>query len=389
MVGLLLLFGCGSGSELIPTAPVQAGIFEMTLSVPGTIKAVDETLIVAPRFSGRPEIAWLAEQGQVVKKGDRIVEFDREDLIKKLLVAENELDLARTKILQNESKLKLAVDGANASIKSAELELELATMRRTDSDTVPLVEREQARISETKARMAIDAARSSLDSVLLESRADTQLLELEVERKTRELEDLREQIDKTEMVAPTDGVVLIEERWDGYWKVGSRPWSGAELIALPDLAKMKVEAKVHEVDSPRVVEGQDAVVVLDAFPDLPAHGTITEVADLAVAQGEDEIKYLNIEVGLDESRPEMLPGLSARVELVLERVEGVNWVPIESVHREEDDAWVYVSGLTGWSRIDVRTGVENDTHVVVEGLDEGALVALVDPESEDRPAAIP
>ena len=65
---------------------------------------------------------------------------------------------------------------------------------------------------------------------------------------------------------------------------------------------------------------------------------------------------------------------------------------VEAVHRDGDEAYVYVSGLTGWSRADVELGIENDTHVVVEGLEAGQLVALVDPtngEDEGRPAADP
>ncbi|MEZ4320538.1 MAG: efflux RND transporter periplasmic adaptor subunit [Myxococcota bacterium] len=386
-----LLTACGGTATSVPTVPVQSGTFEVTLSVPGTIEAVNEKLILAPRFNGRPEIAWIAEQGQVVAQGERIVEFDRAELLEKLDVAENELELAKTKILQNESKLRLAVDEANAGITNAELDLRLASMKRTDSDTVPLVEREAARISETKSKMAIDAAKASLESVQLESRAETQLLQLEVEKQTREVAELREQLEKTVVTAPTDGVVLIQSSWDGYWKVGSRPWSGAELISLPDLAEMKVAVEVHEVDSPRILKGQKATVVLDAFPDRVVHGTVGQVADLAVAKGEDEIKYLEAEVLLEETRSEMLPGLSARVELVLEEVPNAMWVPIEAVHKEDDAAWVHVSGLTGWSRQDVEIGVENDTHVVVTGLTEGDVVALVDPDAPDaaRPAAQP
>jgi len=388
MWALAWLWACGGGGDAIPAAPVSSGDFEVTLSVPGELAAVEETLILTPRFKGRLEIAWMAEQGTKVAKGDRLVVFDSDELRVKLDTARTELEVARTKIDQNRSKLDLAVAEAEADIHRAELDLELAGMRRTESDTVPLVEREEARIGQTKASMAIDAAKSSLDSVELESRAETQLLQLEVARREREVTELEEMLERTTITAPTDGVVLLEEKWDGFWTVGSRPWASAELISLPDLAAMKVKARVHEVDAPRVAVGQRARVELEAFPGQVMEGEVVEVADLAVPQGEDEIKFLDIEVTLSGETGDLLPGMSSRVELVLESTPEAVWVPIEAVFRDGDEAYVFREGLTGWSRTEVTLGRANDTHVMVEGLEAGGRVALVDPSAtEARPAA--
>ncbi|MCA9569848.1 MAG: efflux RND transporter periplasmic adaptor subunit [Myxococcales bacterium] len=389
---VILLLACGSSSDRVPTAPVQSGTFQVRLAVPGTVEAVKETVLRTPELKGRPSIAWLAKHGSIVAKGDRIVEFDRLELEKRLDTALNELELARTKILQNEAKLALSVADASAGITKAELDLELARMRRTESDTVPLVDREEARVSEVKSSMAIESARSSLDSVKLESRAETQLLQLEVAQKEREVEKIRDQLEHTVLTAPSDGVVLLKTNWDDtHWKVGNSPWQGSELAALPDLSEMKVEAEVHEVDSTRVAVGQKALVTLEAFPDAPVGGEVAKVADLAVAKGEDGIKVLEVEVSLDETREEMKPGLSARVELVLDEVPDALWIPIESVWKDGDERYVWTSGLTGWSRTPVVLGTENDTHVVVtSGVAAGDLVALVDPQTErERPPAEP
>lgn len=390
---LLFLLACGDPSATIPTAEVASGTFEVVLAASGTLEAVKETEIRAPDLKGRPKIAWMAETGARVAEGDRIVEFDRVELEQKLQNALNELDLARTRILQNNAKLALTVQEAESGITKAELDLRLARMRRTDSDTVPLVDREEARVSEKKSEMAIDAARSNLQSVHLESRAETQLLQLEVEQKEREVETLREQLENTVITAPSDGLVIIEERWDGTpWRVGQTPWDGAFLAALPDFNAMKVAAEVHEVDSPRVAVDQRATVRIESLPDLTLSGTVSKVADLAVDDDDDGVKVLDIEVTLDTTLPEMKPGLSTRVELVVEEVEDALWIPIEAVWREDDaEPTVWVAGLTGWSQVNVALGTESDTHVVVtSGLSAGDEVALVDPNAtEARTAADP
>jgi hypothetical protein len=153
---------------------------------------------------------------------------------------------------------------------------------------------------------------------------------------------------------------------------------------------MKVVAQVHEVDSPRIAVGQRARVELDAFPGQVLTGEVIATADLAVPRGEDEIKYLEIEVSLEGESGALLPGMSTRVELVLEELPDSVWVPIEAVVRDGDEAWVYTEGLTGWGTVPVTLGAENDTHVVVSGVEAGTRVALVDPTAADeaRPAAV-
>lgn len=388
---MIALLGCGGGTTDVPTAVAQSGTFEATLAVAGKLAPVEEMVIITPQFRGRPEIAFLAEHGALVDKDEKVLEFDSTQLIKSLDTARNELDLARTKIQQNQAKLSLSVNDAKAGVTRAELDLRMAQMRRTDSETVPLVEREEARIGETKSAMAIESAKAQMSSIRLDARAQAQILELEVAQKVREIETLEEQIEKAVVRSPAKGVMLVRDSWKGRWKVGDSPWTGTEIAALPDLSSMKVKAEVHEVDSPRISKGQRATVVVDAFPDRVVKGELTTAADLAVPKGDDEINVLEIEVSLDETLPEFKPGLSVRVDLVTEQVPDVVWVPLESVFPGEDDAkHVFVSGLTGWSEVAVTLGVESDTHVVVEGLDAGSVVALVDPEAEaERDAAEP
>lgn len=388
---LLLLLACTGPNRAIPTTTVASGTFEVRLAASGTVEAVEETEIRAPDLKGRPKIAWMAEHGDRVSEGDRVIEFDRVDLEKRLQTALNELDLARTKILQNDAKLALSVQDAEAGITRAELDLQLARMRRTDSDTVPLVDREEARVSEQKSEMAIDAARSGLASVRLESRAQTQLLQLEVEQKEREVELLREQIGQTVIVAPTDGVVLVKNRWDDTpWRVGQSPWEGVLLAALPDFNAMKIVGSVHELDGPRLAVGQRADVVVESLPDLALHGTVSKVADLAVDDDDDGVKVLDVEVRLDETPPALKPGLTARIELLVGEVEQARWIPLEAVWKDEDEQpHVWTAGLAGWRRTPVELGVESDVFVVVTGgLEADDEVALVDPNGPDeRPAA--
>lgn len=373
----------------IPTALVTEGTFESWLSVHGELDAESSAQIVTPTFDVRPEIAWIVEEGTKIVEGDRLVAFDTAEMERSLEAAEAELDLARTKIAQESSRLQLELANAQSTITKTELDLQMAQMRITDSETVPLVEREQARVAEAKASMANEAAHAELRSVKLKSRAEVQLQQLTVDKSERVVAELREQLDAAVLFAPTSGIAILEPRWDGMkWKVGEKPWAGVPLIKLPELGTMQVEAYVHEIDTPRIEVGQRARVTLDAYPNAPVAGVVSKVADLAVARGEDEVKYLEILVTLAESRPEMKPGMTARVDLLLASVPGASAVPLEAVFRDGEDAWIHVAKRGGWSRHPIETGIENDTHVIVSsGVEPGARIALVDPSAwaEDIP----
>ena len=208
---LVVVAGCGwSKGQSLPTSEATRGPFEVIVSVHGELDAVQSETITTPAFRSRPEIAWMIEEGARVKQGDRVLAFDVDSLEKELSAARNELVLAQTKIDQNNAKLLLKVSDAEADIARAELDLEVARMQRTESETVPLVDRENARVNETKAELAIGASRSALATTKLESKAESQLLQLEVEERTRQVEQLERQLEEAVIVAPIDGLVLVE-----------------------------------------------------------------------------------------------------------------------------------------------------------------------------------
>jgi HlyD family secretion protein len=378
----LWLVGCGADRPDLPTAVATRAPFEVRLSVQGEMEAKTSSVVVCPDFDVSTKIGWLVEEGTRVKKGDKLVEFDTAEMEDNLESARSALEVARTKIEQNAAQLRLRLADAEAAIRGVELDLRMAKMRVTESETVPLVDREEAKANAVRAEMAIEAAKSALETTRLQARAELQLLELEVEENERNVAKLERQLAQAVLVAPTDGLTILAERWDGKIKVGTQPWSGSPLVTLPDLGAMQAVAWVHEVDSPRVALGQTALVVMDAHPASPVEGTVAKVADLAVARGEDQIKHLKVTLELSETNEKMKPGMTVRANLLVEARPDALSVPIEAVHEADGERYVHLAGLAGWSRQEVVLGPRNDTHVVVEqGLEDGAVVALVDPEA--------
>ena len=388
---LITLLACGGGiSDDIPSAEVARGDFDVLLAIPGELKAVNSVTMAAPDIEGQIKVTSVIEEGARVEEGDVLIELDRVELEKSLASGKSQLEVARTKIDQKRAQLDVRLADLENNVTSARLSLEKAKLRLTDSETVPRVERESARLDVEEFTLSVVRSKASLESARLEGVAELQLLNLEAEEAESDVETLRDNLEKCIITAPSAGLVILPSIWKGGGSrspvsVGDTLWAGSTMLELPDLSEMEIEAWVHEVDAARVAEDQPVTIVIDAYPDPPHAGKVKKVADLAVQRDRSsKVKYLKVKVAIDETVPSMKPGMTVRTEVLLETVPDVLSVPLEAVFYEDGEPYVFTEGLRSWSRAPIALGTKNDTHVVItEGLEEGARVALIDPEAAE------
>jgi RND family efflux transporter MFP subunit len=390
LTSLLLLVGCSAGLGNAPTATVTRGELKVVLGVPGELEAVRSENISGPNVRGGLKITALAEEGARVKKGDVLVEFDRTDMEKDLEGAESRLLVARTKIAQKVAQQEVSLASAENEVVKAQLDEKRAALRVTDSETVPRVDRETARLDVQESTLSVQRSNAAFQSAKLEAAAELELLQLDEREAQAKVDQIHRQLEQLTILAPNDGIVILAEAWRqgkmGKASVGDSVWPGNPIMELPDLAEMRVKAWVHEVDAAQVEPGQPVNVVVDARPDAPVAGTVDRVSDLAVKRDESsEVKHLEVTVTLATTDPALKPGMTVRAEIGVATVPDVLKIPREAVFYDGAAPYVWRAGLGGWRRTDVKLGRTNDSHVVVtEGLAEGDQVALVDPEALER-----
>lgn len=398
---LPLLSACGGGvADELPTATTTRGDLEIHLAVPGELQAVKSITISAPDLGGNIKVNSIVDEGTRVKEGDLLVEFDQNDLLDALSTDRSNLKVAQTKIEQAQAALDVRLRDLESAVTRAELELGRAKMRLTDSETVALVDRESARIDVQQNELGLTQARATLESARLQSQSEIQLLQLEIEQNRMRLERAEKRLEQATIRAPASGLVILPEIWKGGSRgpvsAGDTLWAGTTMMELPDLSELEVEAWVHEVDAGAVAVDQPVQVIIDAYPDPPWPGKVTRVADLAVKRSREAlVKHVKVTATLDQVTELMKPGMTVRVEIEVGRVEQALSIPLEALFYEGETATVFRrSGLKGWDRVPVEPGARNDTHVVITaGLEEGEVVALVDPErfaaGETAPAGQP
>ncbi|MEM6929505.1 MAG: hypothetical protein AAF602_21375, partial [Myxococcota bacterium] len=161
---ILLIVACGTSGQGIATAEVERGPFDVTLTVQGELDAVRSVTINAPPLGGPAKVTWVVDEGARVGSGDELVKFDATELTRRLEDAQNKLDVALTKIEQKQAQLEVTLGDRRDAIAKAELALQRAKMRVTDSESVPRIERESARIDVEDSTLSLGQTQAKLSS---------------------------------------------------------------------------------------------------------------------------------------------------------------------------------------------------------------------------------
>ncbi len=189
--------------------------------------------------------------------------------------------------------------------------------------------------------------------------------------------------------APADGIITFGNPQRRNWmqpedfKVGTGVSEGQIMATIPDLSSFLVRVDLPEEFRSRVSTGLRTVLRSKAVPDLVMEGRISQVAAMAqnvIQWDRSSPKVYPIEISTDAKDSRLMPGMSMRVEVVVETVKDVLYLPIEALHQREGTTYARVKELTGVSERVVKTGrISNNYVEVVDGLKEGERVALYQP----------
>lgn len=379
----LLLPACGGEDDvdLPPTTEVARGDFDHVLTVTGELQAVNSQKIIAPNVRGSLKITELAEEGSFVKSGETIVRFDTEELERDLATLKADIGLTEQKIVQKSQELRGNLDDKRREVERQQLALERHQLKVTDSETVSRIQREETRISMREAELSLAKAQQDLDATIAKGDADVELLRLELRKQEDRKARLLDALENSTIEAPSDGIVILGTTWRG-GKVaeGDQVWRGMVIMEFPDLSQMKILAPVHEVDASKVGLEQKATVRVDALPGSSWTGKVEKKANLAKTKRQgSEVKYFDVEIALDLTDEAMKPGMTTKVDLLIDAMEGVLTVPREAVVLVEGKATVFRAG-DDLDPVEVTVGARNATHVVIDdGLAEGDAVFLGPP----------
>jgi len=209
-----------------------------------------------------------------------------------------------------------------------------------------------------------------------------------------------EQLEQAEITREKIRVQLINAREAARDFDLRAPWSGVvsrvlvkegELVAprtplleIYDPASLMIKAAVPERYAVAIAIGMAVVIKLDAYPGQVLAGTIAQVFPVLDAR----LRSRTIQIALDQPRV-LLPGMFARLDIILESVVDVPGVPVQAVLTSPQGPVVFVVEDEKAQRRRVETGIEADGFIQIKnGIKVGETLIIAGAENLKDGAAV-
>ncbi len=301
-------------------AEVDSGPISLSVSSSGNIKPV-VTVNVGSQVSGQIS-ALQADFNTPVKEGQVIARIEPGPFEAKVQEAKGELAFAKASVAIQKATLaefKAELSGAQAKLVEADRDLErkksLLERKVVASSAV-----DTAVATQAQARATVETQRARL----ARQEAQIQSAEAQVVQKEATLRQREFDLDHTIIRSPVDGVV-IQRSVDIGQTVAASLQAPVLFTIAQDLSKMQVETSVDEADIGRVREGQAVRFTVDAYPERSFEGSVQQIR-LSPLEVSNVITY-TVVVSAENPDLALLPGMTANVEVVVGRRDGVLRVP--------------------------------------------------------------
>lgn len=235
-----------------------------------------------------------------------------------------------------------------------------------------------------------DKARRVAISKLAQAKAKLNSAKGQYDVQLRQRKDLNEQLEKCTMHATASGLVVYGSGHEEYYgnqepmREGATARERQTIITIPNLTSMSVKVKIHESYIKKVKKGQQAHITVDAFPDQPITGAITKVGVLPDSQNRwmnPDLKVYLTTITIAGTNDWVKPGMSAKVEILVNHLDSVLYVPVQAITPDEGKQFCYVMNGSRTDRREVKIGEFTDEFIEVkEGLKEGERVLLRAPD---------
>jgi HlyD family secretion protein len=245
----------------------------------------------------------------------------------------------------NRGQLLLQIDRAQLAAQTAGRESALAAMR-SDLQAAQ-ANAEQAKFDYDRARrnweakILSEAEYQKAKSVYDTARANLSATQQRLQESGANLAASRDSLSKTTVSAPIAGVVTYLPVKEGEVTViGTMNNPGTQLLTISDMSEVEAVMMVDETSVPEVKVGQKANLNIDAYPNRPFEGVVTEVGSspiskndpdlLSLTQGSEAINF-KVKIRVVNPPETIRPGFSVTADILTGRKEGATAIPIQAL----------------------------------------------------------
>jgi len=382
----------------VPSAKVVRGPLKLTVFATGELRAGRTVSLMAPPAGGSLRIVKLIQTGASVKKDDVVLEFDAADQEYQLEQAKSDLAEAEQQIVKMRADQAVQASQEKLDVLTARYNVRRGELDAAGNEFIGTIEAQKNQLTLEESRRRLQQLEQ--DTSARKSTAEAALAVVMERRTKAELAMKRAQgiIDNLAVKAPTDGVVSVKENRDGQffffsgmtlpqYREGDTTFSGRNIADIVEAGKMEVRAKVTETDRDNLQQGQTATVVVDALPGRTFNAKVGALGTGASRGNFFEtsaVRQFDIALQLDQPDPQMRAGSSVRVMFDGREVKDAVHVPRQAIFEKNGKNYVFLQVGERFDRRDVKVTNVTESRAIVTGLNEGDVIALVDPDVASR-----
>lgn len=377
--------GAGQAGGRQSTVPVKRRDFVRSIRLAGTVEAVQATTISVPRLAGQTipslVITRLIRPGTMVKAGDLIVEFDRQDQLKNALDRRVELNDLEQQIRKKEAEERANRTRDETEIQQAETALARAQLEMVRNEMLPRIQVEKNSQALEEAQAKLKQLRATFDLKRHAAAADLRILQIRRDRADNAMRQAESNADKMSIASPIAGMAVLRSIWKSNnmaeVQEGEEVRSGMPIVDVVNPDTMRVRAKINQADINDLRVGQPVRIGLDAYPDLSFDGVVAQVSPLAARSVlSAKVRTFTGIIDVRGSHPKLMPDLTASLDVELGREPAVLVVPRDAIRKDGDRAIVRVQRGSSFEDQTVTVGSLSAHEAVVSaGLQEGAVIA--------------
>jgi HlyD family secretion protein len=352
LVSILLSYGYAySVPDPAPNyiaTPVTRGSIVTLVKATGTVNAVI-TVEVSSQLSGRIADVFVNFNDKV-KVGQPIARVDPETYIAQvnqatanLKIAESTVQLEKASIERARARLGLArISRPVSEAQLMAVRARLGDLERQLQRKLTLAERaiaSQAELTSIRAQRDAEAANEAgalaqigvrnqeidiAEADLRMGEASLQNAEAVVEQRRAALDQAQVDLQRTEIRAPIDGVVIKRAINRGQTIAVSLDAKTLFTI-VNDLSEMQVDGKIDEADVGRVKVGQTVTFTVDSFPEKMFSGQVQQVR-MSPEVAQTVVTYTAV---ISAPNPDhmLFPGMTADLQITVDEAKDILKIP--------------------------------------------------------------
>ncbi len=375
----------------VPTTAVKRSDLTFNVVSKGELHGGNSEMLTAPLTGGgEMHVTYLPKNGELVKAGDPVVEFDPTDQEYKLKEAQSDVAETKLKVEQAEAQAQAESEEARYALLQAESDVRAAQMDVRKNPILPAISARQNDLGLAAAQDRMNQLRKDLENKGATNQAAIAVQQAALGKAEIQAATAQRNINSLTLKAKNGGYVSIRSNQSGnfMWgmtlppfQIGDTVRGGVAIAEIPDLRNWEVRASMGELDRGHISTGQTVDVTVVALPGKHFTGKVIDIGGTA---GPPWNRHFECKMHLDNPSTELRPGMSVNIVVTTDTIKQALWIPAQSLFENGSRTFVYVLDGGGYKARDVKLVRRSESQAVIEGLKEGEAVTLSDPQEEAR-----